>query len=102
MQNLSFYEYLLECLQEECAEVIQAVSKITRFGRDGKYSDGTPNLIKLEREVADVMAIIQMMSNQGWFAINPEDIIWKSVKVEGYWKAYQKLFPPSPRLTGGE
>ena len=43
--------------QEECAEVIQAISKCFRFGFDDSY-EGETNQQKLETEVGDLMAMI--------------------------------------------
>jgi len=46
--------------QEECAEVIQAISKCFRFGFDDSY-EGETNQQKLETEVGDLMAMIELM-----------------------------------------
>ena len=53
---------VLDILQEECAEVIQAVSKISRFGLDN-YKPGKPktNREHLEDEVGDVLAMIDIL-----------------------------------------
>lgn len=50
--------------QEECAEVIQAISKIFRFGFAGEY-DGETNKARLETEVGDLMCMLQMMADRG-------------------------------------
>lgn len=53
---------VMDILQEECAEVIQAVSKIKRFGLDTtRISDGVSNLSHLEVEIGDVMAMIEIL-----------------------------------------
>lgn len=62
---------LLQILQEECAEVIQAVSKINRFGIDGNYPDGTSNTDQLDTEMCDVgtligMVIIEIQKTHGY------------------------------------
>jgi NTP pyrophosphatase (non-canonical NTP hydrolase) len=53
---------VMDILQEECAEVIQAVSKISRFGIDN-YKPGKPktNREHLEEELGDVLAMIDIM-----------------------------------------
>ena len=52
----------LDILQEECAEVIQAVSKISRFGLDN-FKPGKPktNREHLEEELGDMMAMIDIL-----------------------------------------
>ena len=52
----------LDILQEECGEVIVAVSKISRFGLDN-YKPGKPktNRQHLEEELGDLMAMIDIL-----------------------------------------
>lgn len=57
-------EETLIILSEECAEVIQAVSKCQRFGMDGKYpGQNKTNKQRLEEEIGDVMALIEILLN---------------------------------------
>lgn len=61
-------EECLNILQEECAEVIQAASKIKRFGVVGKPINTTlTNKESLEMELGDVLALVDMVckSNLG-------------------------------------
>jgi len=52
----------MDILQEECAEVIQAVSKIRRFGIDNsKQGSGQTNREHFEEEVGDVLAMIDIL-----------------------------------------
>jgi NTP pyrophosphatase (non-canonical NTP hydrolase) len=53
---------VMDILQEECAEVIQAVSKISRFGIDN-YKPGKPktNRQHLEEELGDMLAMIDIL-----------------------------------------
>jgi NTP pyrophosphatase (non-canonical NTP hydrolase) len=53
---------VMDILQEECAEVIQAVSKISRFGIDN-FKPGKPktNREHLEEELGDVLAMVDIL-----------------------------------------
>ena len=53
---------VMDILQEECAEVIQAVSKVSRFGIDN-YKPGKPktNREHLEEELGDVLAMVDIL-----------------------------------------
>jgi NTP pyrophosphatase (non-canonical NTP hydrolase) len=60
-------EYL-RILQEECAEVIQIVSKIQRFGLYSSNPfdlDAKTNLDLLHVEVGDVQALIKLLTDRG-------------------------------------
>jgi NTP pyrophosphatase (non-canonical NTP hydrolase) len=53
---------VMDILQEECAEVIVAVSKISRFGIDNyKPSKPKTNREHLEEEIGDVLAMIDIL-----------------------------------------
>ena len=54
----------MDILQEECAEVIQAVSKINRFGLDN-LKPGKPktNREHLEEELGDMLAMIDILQS---------------------------------------
>ncbi len=54
-------------LAEECAEVIQAVSKIIRFGLDVHRLNAPlqSNRAHLEEEVGDMLAMIELLVNSG-------------------------------------
>lgn len=53
---------VMDILQEECAEVIQAVSKIRRFGMDNsKPGIDYTNRAHLEEELGDVLAMIDIL-----------------------------------------
>ena len=47
-------------LSEECAEVVQSVSKIFRFGVDDVNNNLT-NRTKLENEIGDVLALVDIL-----------------------------------------
>lgn len=46
--------------QEECAEVVQAISKVFRFGFDTEWNNET-NKEHLEEELGDVLAMISIL-----------------------------------------
>ena len=53
---------VMDILQEEAAEVIQAVSKIRRFGIDNaKAGTGQTNKEHLEEELGDMLAMIDIL-----------------------------------------
>lgn len=55
----------LNILQEECAEVIVAVSKCLRFGIDNCHpATGQSNLDHLEMELGDVLCMIELLREQ--------------------------------------
>jgi NTP pyrophosphatase (non-canonical NTP hydrolase) len=57
---------VMDILQEECAEVIVAVSKISRFGLNN-VKPGKPktNLEHLEEELGDMLAMIDILKEMG-------------------------------------
>jgi len=55
---------ILLILQEESAEVIQAVSKVFRFGYDSVWNEQS-NKEHLEEEVGDFLAMVQIMVDIG-------------------------------------
>tara|TARA_B100000929_G_C15367803_1_gene373281 strand:- start:297 stop:569 length:273 start_codon:yes stop_codon:yes gene_type:complete len=73
----------LTILSEESAEVIQACSKLIRFG---PYDDD--NVAELEKELADVLAMIMILEYYGYINLeNIQDgIIPKLQKLKKYSK----------------
>ena len=57
-------------LQEECAEVIQAVSKCYRFGLDNQHKSGATQRANLELEVGDMLALVDILVDQGVIDLN--------------------------------
>ena len=55
----------LVILQEECAEVIQEVSKCFRFGINDLNKDGIKHSLVLEKEVADMLCMVDILVAQG-------------------------------------
>lgn len=61
-------DYLTSKLQEEAAEVIQAVSKIRRFGPSNHHPDRTTtNLQELVGELEDFLAILAVLEQLEYF-----------------------------------
>ena len=58
-------------LQEECAEVTQAVSKVFRFGFDSEHQ-GKTNKEMLEEEIGDLLCMIDILIEQ--CVINDEEV----------------------------
>jgi NTP pyrophosphatase (non-canonical NTP hydrolase) len=54
-------EEIMTILQEECAEVIQIICKIRRFGIDQVYLDQGSNRERLTSEVGDLQAMIDLL-----------------------------------------
>lgn len=53
---------IMSILQEECAEVIQAVSKCFRFGADQcKPGKDYTNVQHLEEEIGDLLAMVDIL-----------------------------------------
>ena len=51
-------------LQEECAEVIQAVSKCMRFGPDQiKPNKQVSNVGMLQEEIGDLLAMVELLTD---------------------------------------
>jgi NTP pyrophosphatase (non-canonical NTP hydrolase) len=60
--------YLTAKLQEEAAEVIQAVSKVNRFGPDNSHPDRqTTNKQELVGEIEDFLAILGVLEQLEYF-----------------------------------
>jgi NTP pyrophosphatase (non-canonical NTP hydrolase) len=64
---------VMAVLQEECAEVIQAVSKINRFGMHGEWQ-GVTNKQSLVTEIGDVLAIIKVLMKETDINITENDL----------------------------
>jgi len=84
-------EYLFDCLSEECGEVVQVIGKIQRFGlhdTDPAKGFGFSNDFKLGRELNDVLAVVQLLAENGvvipgvFDAVHIEE---KKAKVRNYY-----------------
>lgn len=71
--NNDLREVLL-ILQEECAEVTQAVSKCFRFGPDQmKPGKNRTNLSMLEEEIGDLLAMVELLTDLD-IGVTPEGV----------------------------
>lgn len=90
---------ILSLLQEECAEVIQAVSKIRRFGWDS-YHPNDPqktNRVLLEDEVGDVSEIKQIMVDFG--LIDPYRVAARMDYKNGKLRRFTDIFNDELRAS---
>jgi NTP pyrophosphatase (non-canonical NTP hydrolase) len=76
--------FLLDKLQEEAAEVIQAVNKIRRFGESSKHPDrNTTNKEDLANELEDFLAILAALEYCKYLDLVPhqQNILQKTHKL---------------------
>ena len=82
---------ILDILQEECAEVIVAISKIRRFGIDNTYKDGGTQREHLVQELGDVTLLIELLQAHNVYTeqelINAQHR--KAVKLTKWSKIYE-------------
>jgi NTP pyrophosphatase (non-canonical NTP hydrolase) len=52
---------ILDLLQEECGEVIVAISKIRRFGIDNTYKEGGTQREHLVQELGDITLLVELL-----------------------------------------
>lgn len=84
---------LLDLLQEECAEVIQNVSKVRRFGLDNQYLNGEgTQQDALVKEIADMLLLVDLLEAHGLFdGYDLNDLkIAKSLKLAKWTKVYEQ------------
>jgi NTP pyrophosphatase (non-canonical NTP hydrolase) len=81
---------ILDILQEECAEVIQEVSKCRRFGIDSRHPDGRPHRDHLEQEIGDVMFMIELLHEAGVVSEEGLQRAWQ--RKEEKLKKYSNIF----------
>ena len=56
---------ILDITQEECAEVIQAISKCRRFGLDNSHKSGLTQRENLTQEIGDILCMIDLIMAHG-------------------------------------
>jgi NTP pyrophosphatase (non-canonical NTP hydrolase) len=83
----------LDILQEECAEVIVEVSKCRRFGLESlHYKTGVKHSVMLETEVGDVLALVDILIDQGILDVETLEIAKdaKKEKLKQWSKIYEQ------------
>lgn len=81
---------ILVITQEECAEVIQEISKIFRFGIDQQHKDGMMHREKLEQEVGDVLCMINLLTAHG--LVRPEAVTQAVENKSNKLKQWSKIY----------
>ena len=76
-------QWLLDKLQEESAEVIQAVSKVRRFGEQNHHPDrNTTNHVELVNELTDWLAVVAALEHLEYFDLtNEQSTILKKTRA---------------------
>ena len=82
---------IYDILIEECAEVIQAVSKVKRFGIDSEIGvfDET-NRDRLEQEIGDVLTMIDLLYVKG--IISNENVLEAQKRKIEKLKLWSKIY----------
>lgn len=75
---------------EECAEVIQEISKCFRFGIDGNHKSGVKHRAKLEEEIGDLLCMIDILIENG--EVNPVSLDKAKLAKRDKLKVYSSLF----------
>jgi NTP pyrophosphatase (non-canonical NTP hydrolase) len=81
-------EEILTILQEECAEVIQAVSKIRRFGVE-------ENIDQLKLELGDLICMIDLVFEFKVVDVSETEIKNRILEKRNKLKQYSKIFEVS-------
>ena len=81
---------VMDILQEECAEVVQEISKIFRFGIDNQHKDGIKHQEKLEMEVGDLLCMIGLMTAHR--LIRPEQVELAVTNKQDKLKKWSKIY----------
>ena len=87
---MSKLQEILDLLQEECGELITAVSKVRRFGLDNSYKDGGTQREHLTQEVGDVMLLAELLIEQGVFS--KAEIEAAKIKKADKLKVWSKIY----------
>jgi NTP pyrophosphatase (non-canonical NTP hydrolase) len=82
---------IYDILIEECAEVIQAISKVKRFGIDSEIGvfDET-NRDRLEQEIGDLLTMIDLLYVRG--IINEKNVLEAQQRKVAKLKLWSKIY----------
>lgn len=75
---------------EECGEVIQAVTKILRFGKESKVAAAYTNMHRLEEEIGDLYCMIGLLIERG--LVSEEAVYKASTNKYDRLKNYSNIF----------
>lgn len=76
--------------QEECAEVIQEISKIFRFGLDEVHKNGLIHRNKLEQEIGDLLCMIDLLVKEK--IINQDNIEKFIIEKQNKLKKWSNIY----------
>jgi NTP pyrophosphatase (non-canonical NTP hydrolase) len=83
--------------QEECAEVIQAISKVFRFGMDDVHpTTNKSNRDSLEEEVGDLLCMIELLQEHG--IVNSTSVLNANVRKRNKLKKWSSIFNNEPEI----
>ena len=84
--------------QEECAEVVQAISKVFRFGMDDVHpTTNKSNRDSLEEEVGDLLCMLELMQQYG--IINSKNVLNANVSKRNKLKKWSNIFNEEPSIN---
>ena len=81
---------ILVITQEECAEVIQEISKCFRFGLDNNHKSGVPHRQVLEQEIGDLLCMLDLCLKHN--LITEAGILDAKTKKADKLRIYSKIF----------
>ena len=81
---------IMDILQEECGELIVAVSKVRGFGLFNSYKDGGTQQEHLTQEAGDVMLMIQLLVDHG--VLKEDELKAASERKASKLKLWSKIY----------
>jgi len=85
---------ILHILQKECAEVIQNASELLIFGKENQPDRGISNTYKLNVEVGEVLAVIQLAIDAGLLSpVSLDQAKWQKRERLKYYMQTRKETP---------
>ncbi len=87
---MSKQQEIMDILQEECGELIVALSKVRRFGLFNSYKDGGTQQQHLTQEAGDVMLMIQLLIDHG--ILNADEVKEASERKATKLKVWSKIY----------
>ena len=81
----------MDILQEECAEVIQMVSKCRRFGIDNTHiKSGESNRARLTEEMGDMLCMLKLAQDFG--IVDVTEVLAASLAKEEKLRKWSSIF----------